>query len=48
VQLLVFGRRRGEDGRHRHQDGGPVVAPHLVDDGGGQSQAEQLEDQQDY
>lgn len=43
VQLLVFGRRHGEDGGDRHQDGGSVGVTQLVDHGGGQNQAQQLE-----
>lgn len=43
VQLLVLGRRRGEDGGHRQQHRGSVGVTQLVDHDGGQNQAEQLE-----
>lgn len=41
VQLLVFGRRSGEDGGDRQQDGGSVRVTHLVNHDGGQNQAQQ-------
>lgn len=43
VQLLVFGRRCGEDGGDRQQDGGSVGVTQLVDHDGGQNHSQQLE-----
>ena len=43
MQLLVFGRRRGEDGGDGQQDGGSVGVTQLVDHEGGESHAQQLE-----
>lgn len=44
MQLLVLGRSRGEDGRHRQDGGGSDRVPHLVDHDGGQGHAEDLQD----
>lgn len=44
VQLLVLGRRRGEDGGHGEDGGGPGRVPHLVDHDGGQGPAQDLQD----
>lgn len=42
-QLLVLGWRRGEDGGHRHDDGGGVGPAHLVDHDGRHDYGQDLE-----
>lgn len=44
MQLLVFGRSRGEDGGHRQHGGRSGRVPHLVDHDGGQGHAQDLQD----
>lgn len=47
MELLVFGRRRGEDGGNGQHHGGPLVdgaVTHLVDHDGGQDDAQNLEE----